>query len=204
MSRSHNLGIIAGVSAVACLFCGCSGNTENASAPVPLPVAWPRPVVYPDSFRTETVKDVCFSVNNGAAIEMTGTGADISYPAYDATVYLSVNTAAGTDPAAFEHAWQGRRERMALNLGGAVAEEITCQRPEWNNPVVVTSKTVSQTPVQFLAGDRRHGVIVSGAVFMHGWDGTEPYDSVRPLVEALQRDMLELVNTLRYAPPENP
>ena len=204
MGRSHNAGIFAAATAAAFLCCGCSGNPEKAVTPVPLPVAWPRPVVYPDSFRTVSVKNVCFSVNDAAGMDITETGADISYPAYDATVYLSVNTAAGTDSTAFERAWHGRRERMALNLGGAMAQEIAARRPEWNNPVVVTSKTVSQTPVQFLAGDRRHGVIVSGAVFMHGWDGTEPYDSVQPLIEALQRDMLELVNTLQYAPSENP
>ncbi len=182
--------------------CGRSGTDATAddgeNAAVPLPTAYPRVYEYPDSFREVRVGKVTLSVNAAAQVDSAASAFNISYPRYGATVYVGVNAAAGADDSAFAREWGNRVQRITLNLNGATARKTT-EAPGHTPFALYRAETVVLTPVQAVGGDPAAGTVISVAAFMDGWQNRQvPYDSVRPVVDILERDVLRLVSTARY------
>lgn len=182
----------------------CGRHPEAAEASAPLPQAFPRVYEYPDSFRGVTVGDVTLSVNAGAeVVDSAGSAFSIRYPRYGATVFVGVNSGIG-GAEEFAGEWRNRVRRISLNLNGAPARKTTDADAGGGGGnqlpfAVYRAETVVLTPVQAVAGSPGAGVVVSAAAFMDGWQNSNvPYDSVRPVIDRLERDILRLVGTARY------
>jgi hypothetical protein len=111
---------------------------------------------------------------------------NVAYPANDVAIYLTFTpVTVATD---------NRVERMALNLSGNDAEMLQFDTPDGLSAQVVTSWAIS-TPVQFIATDNRT-IVVSGAAFVEKLSASTR-DSLRPVVEMLQRDLIHTIKTLK-------
>lgn len=175
------------------LLTGCFGDDAD-DAFVPKPIAYPRIDLYPDSAVTDTIDGVSFKVNASAILDRSGyNSADIYYPRYEAILYLAVNKNI-PDLAAAE---DGRRMRMSLNLSGSPAIQSTSVHGA-DSAVIVTAQTAIQTPVQFMLVNRRYNAMVTGAFFMNGWTDTTPYDSIRPVIDALNGECRRLVSSIVF------
>lgn len=190
--------------AVAAVVAACSNGGQRDVA-VPLPEAYPRAYVYPDSFRTVTFRGVTFDVNAGARVDSAENGINIVYPRYGAVVYVSVHDKI-KGPEAFSAEWTGRQRRIAMNLGASAGSASTDGgvREDISAPyTIVRANTTVQTPVQILTGNAEKGVIISAAAFMESWSVVTPYDSIKPVTDALERDLRHVVFSARYGDAEN-
>lgn len=173
------------------LLVSCSGGGGEDAA-VPRRTAFPRVPALSDSTVEFSVENLSFGLSADAVVSRpSGAWLDAFYPSLGATMHLSVNRTA--TPEAFEEAYDNRMQRISLNLGEASAEVsrfvgiggFDCE-------MVVASDGVA-TPVQFIASGPE-GVFVSGSFVMGG--SVEPADSIRPVVDALQKQAFLLLNTL--------
>lgn len=174
--------------AAALLFGSCSRTPEA----VPRPRAYPRAAVYPDSTVAVGLDGVSFRANAGAEITHTRADwADIAYPYYNATVYVSVSGPLTEHELA--EAIANRRDRIGLNLAGRGAREerfrsaggFVCSLTEATEPAPV--------PLQFVAVSPA-GRLVSGAVAFSG--PVEPADSLAPALERLRSDVDRILESL--------
>lgn len=198
-------GICAVAVAAAVLWgCGDGSDTAPSYVPTPRPLAYPRTPVYEPAYITEKLPGVSFDVNSGAVVDVApgASAVNVHYPLYDATLYLTVRRGMA-DSATIEREWERCAQRIDLNLGGAPADAGSFERADGTAAMVVRARSTAQTPVQLIAANGRHGVLLSGAVFMNGWDGPVAYDSVRTVVDALERDVQRLIETLSYADSNN-
>lgn len=174
--------------ALAALLCGCSGGGE--SRPMPKRYAYPRPAAPADSVAAVATGGVSLEINASAIVSYPREDwLDAVYPAYGATLHLSAIVTA--DPA---KEIANRRERMALNLGGAVATTR-----QFVNPAGFICETASTaegpaTPVQFFAAGPA-GHFVSGTFVVGG--NTAPSDSIRPIVDILSAEAERILNSLQ-------
>lgn len=156
----------------------CRQADEPASAP--LPVAYPRVAVLPDSMVTHSAFGVDVDVNAAAIVtDVPGKtpGIIVDYPGLNAKVYYTYIPTRGTDPADIINA---RKERISLNLNGVPAR--TLHSPQG---VLVIARSISSTPVQLLALEGNN--VVSATAFLSN-PGTS-FDSISPLIDMLTRDM---------------
>lgn len=174
------------------------GDRHGTSAPVPRPEAYPRIEMPDSSFTTFRTAGMEMAVNAGAEAESTlrpdgSRWITISYPGgVNTKVYLTLSTATSTDSTAAITA--NRRERMALNLSGAEGLLTTLTSEGGWDCEMVTSREALSTPVQILA--RKNNLILSGSLYMQLSPSTAP-DSVAPVIDAIDRDMLTLLKSLR-------
>lgn len=182
--------------AVAACLTACTGSDGDNRSAAPLPVAYPRVFVYPDSFTTHIANGVGFDLNAGADVTVDGANVVARYPRYGATLYMAVNT----DVEDLDGALDGRRERVALNLHGTPAEQAVRTAANGDSAVIVTALSTAQTPVQFIVVNRQRRTLVNGAFFMTGWTETTPYDSIHPVIDALSADARRLLSSLTYSP----
>lgn len=178
---------------VASLLYACSGQTPRDKTPVPRPEAWPRIAIYDSTYQTVDSLPVIFEANSSAKIEHTQPGwVNINYPAYAATIYLTVTQ---TNPAEIEKVVDNRLERMALNISeNADARQEHFVSPEFESLMLVSPGTRS-TPLQFVATDRR-STVISGTAFFHNAGQITSTDSVAPVIESLKRDLVHALNNL--------
>ncbi len=173
---------------------GCGGADKSVN--VPRPYAWPRVETYPDSFAPIAGLPVRWMANAAAQTSLRSGGrravwADVRYPAYGATLFLTV---VSPEPSAADSIIANRRQRIAVNLGDtpATQEEIVSADGEFTSELI-TATAVTPSPLQFISrGDRR---IVTGTVFFDR--APAAYDSVRPIVDALRSDMVFALKSLK-------
>ncbi len=138
------------------------------------------------------------AVNSGAVAESTlrpdgSRWITITYPGgINPKVFLTLSTASTPDSAAAITI--NRRERMTLNLSGAEAILTNLSSAGGWECEMVTSREALSTPVQILA--RRDNLVLSGSLYMQLSPSTAP-DSVAPVIDAIDRDMLTLLKSLR-------
>lgn len=184
-----------GVAVVALAGCSLGGN----DVAVPRPQGYPRISLYPPEYIVAApVGGLSMEVNSGAVID-TVRGGDASvwfnilYPGYRAAVYC---TYTAVDSRSVAAVLDNRRERMALNSGGASGELISVENRSGVAGHLLVTPAGAMNPVQFIATDGRRFVL-SGAMTFAG-DGTVDPDSVAPVVEAVSDDMIRMLQTLTW------
>lgn len=113
------------------------------------------------------------------------------YAPIGATLYLSATDE--PDEEALRRAVANRRQRISLNLGGAVARTDNYATASGFDCEAVVCFDGCATPVQFIA--TRGNELVSGAFVLSG--KASPADSVRPVIEELEKECFALTHSLR-------
>lgn len=183
------------VAVMLCAAVGC--RRSGGDAPVPLPRAYPRIQVYDSLYSPVADIPLHIELNSGAEVTVDSATADGStvwltamYPAYGgARMYVTVLRASGSELA---KALDNRRERMALNAGDGVTELIELAGAGGFIGEIAVTPAGTITSVQFLAHDGT--CAVSGAFCLDR--APESADSLRPVTEAMRRDVIHLVKTL--------
>lgn len=173
--------------------CGGADKVVN----VPRPYAWPRVELYPDSL-TEIRSVPVRWMANASALATVRPGnanpvwADIRYPAYQATLYL---TFIGCDRMTADSIIANRRQRIALNLGDTPATREMIGSPDGGfDGELVSATAASPAPIQFVSSGE--GMVVTGTLFFD--HKPVSYDSVKPVVDALRSEMVRALKSLRY------
>ncbi len=169
---------------------GCGGSDSRHA--IPRRTAYPRPQL-PDTVLTACEKaPLHFEINAEANAATPREGwLDINYPMLGATVHVTFTetTAEGIDE--IRH---NRMERLMLN-----SSDRPSTHSEFTNPagfdVLISETDGAATPLQFLATDSRRWV-VSGAVYFSDPDAGASSDSIRPMVDALRRDIIKAMTNL--------
>lgn len=165
---------------------------NEAPASIPRRQAFPRINLYDTAYVAVDGLAVHVEVNASAPVSVKqGKGFDINYPRYGAVVYCSVTQV--PDSASALRVTANRTERMALNVG-----DLPAQRTQWHTANgfavrMLEADGATQTPLQFVA--RGADCVVSGAMFFGR--AVSSADSVRPMVEAVRRDMIHMLNAMR-------
>ena len=162
------------------------GTGADDGGSVPRRRAYPRLPEYGENYTPAPGAAARYYVNSSAelSVDSGGRWITVRYPLYDAEVYVTVSRAASQKE--LQAVLDNRRERMALNIGGAQATTEHVASPDSFVGVVVGAPGTVM-PVQFVATD---GVacVVSGAARLNvGADA--PYDSISPVVRTLSRDI---------------
>lgn len=166
---------------------------RQAPAPVPRPTAYPRVAAYDSVYSAVDSIALHFEANSAAKItRKSQLWFDIAYPAYDATVYVTVVSAPADSLREITANRLQRFERNISNPDGL--ETLHVESPEFSS-VLLHSAETRTTPLQFLAGDGRRW-IVSGAVFFKNATPSTPTDSLRPMVQTIRRDLIHALSTL--------
>ncbi len=184
--RNIWLAVAAGVMLAAC------GGLGDGPVPVPRPRAYPRISLYPSAYSPHEVCGLSLMVNDSARVSVRDNWIDISYPAYGISVSATVTPV--TD-ATLGEVMRNRSERMALNAGSAYGEltQFT-SRSGFTAALLETSPGSGLTPLQFLATDSA-GYVLSGAAIING-GGTVATDSLRPAIDALRADLVNMLQAL--------
>lgn len=176
------------------LLCSC-GSGDGGRHAAPLPQAFPRIGMPGPEYTVADTLMHPLTVNASALLTAVrrdgGEWIDIAYPQFgQGRVYLTINNVA---PGREEEMLANRTERMALNTGGMPGEltELT-SRGGWHCSMLLTRGSVT-TPVQVLASGP--GMMLSGALHL-SVPQTTPPDSVSPVVDAVARDMMEMLKSL--------
>lgn len=167
---------------------------DAGTAPVPRPRAYPRIELTGGGTRTIDVAGVSIAVDSAAeAAEGDGGALTVNYAAEGATLFLSVRT--GLHDGALADALANRRERMALNLGGAVGRTDTFLDSAGYNCLINRALEAGvPTPVQLLAWNDSLGTLVWGAFVWH--TAPESTDSVAPVADALYAKAFKILESL--------
>lgn len=188
--RSYLLTILG----AAILLSGCSEDRQRNV--VPRPTAYPRPTLYEPAYIAIDSLPVAFEINSSALLSVRQPGkngtvwADISYPAYGATMHLTFTP---VDSSSLEEVMANRAQRMALNLGTneGVQTDVPSDNGEFES-IVLTSAGQTLTPVQILSVSDRW--VVSGA--LRFTSGNTNADSLMPMLKAVERDMIHAARKL--------
>lgn len=171
------------------------GACGSDSVPVPRRVAYPR-LVLPDSlYRPVNVNGVELSLN-AAADTSTVAGRDgwltVSYPDGIAQLFITVTITNGGDE--FERVIDNRVERLSLNTGGSSSVVSSFVTPRAIDARIIVTPASNPTPVQFLVHDGGR-MVVSGTAAVRD-AATAPADSLRPVIDMLERDINRLIMNL--------
>jgi hypothetical protein len=182
------------LSALMLCLAGC-GQSPDGGPAVPRLKAYPRVEVADSAYSVVAGLPMSMQVNTAAVATMEQREAarwvNVAYPANDVAIYLTFTP---VTVATVDDVVDNRVERMALNLSGNDAEMLQFDTPDGLSAQVVTSWAIS-TPVQFIATDNRT-IVVSGAAFVEKLSASTR-DSLRPVVEMLQRDLIHTIKTLK-------
>lgn len=179
----------------------CSEGNSDGQRLVARPTAYPRLAVY-DSIYTDCGLPAGFEVNAGAtAVNVTPEDKkresetiwiDIKYPAYGATLHCTFIPVEPTGEKR-DQMLANRHERMMLNLGDNFGRQTELQSEAGAETLILTTTGQTLTPVQFLSASERW--IVSGGLQFA--DGNVKADSIAPLINAVQRDIIHAARRLR-------
>lgn len=171
----------------------CTGCSQQQQQPVPRPKAFFR-IVTPDSVYTSLqLNGLDMSVSAQARISQgQNGGADIAYPSLKAVIYLSVNHFDGEE--ALMSAIANRNQRIALNLGGNTSRTDNFTNAAQFRCTLVRNLGTTGVPLQFTAAGPANTLVSGAAVFATPATNA---DSIAPAVEALQRDIMQLLLTLQ-------
>lgn len=165
---------------------GCSDKKPHTPT-TPLPSAYPR-LPLPDNDTMRTVSETPSPVNVNSTARATFTPGDmpaltVEYPRLGATAYWTFIPYTGTPAEIIAR----RRERISLNLNGTPARTLHSAPTSDFEAVLVTAEAGSQTPVQMLAVTPEY--VITATAFLSDPRAAVAYDSIRPLIELLDRDM---------------
>ena len=169
---------------------GCGEREQKA---VPRRKAYAR-VELPDTvMRTADGTPLRMMVNASALTSIPRPGwLDIAYPTLGATVHVTFTETQGIEE--LEAVKTNRMERLMLNAGEGESESGEYSNGHGFNIYIMKSEGTA-TPVQFLATDDSAWV-VSGAAYFDVNPGPGAVDSLRPMVEAVERDIVESLSSL--------
>ncbi len=168
----------------------CTGSEERT---YPKRRAFPRVETYAPEFRTDTAGSVIFQSNAHTGKDrQQDNWLSLDYPKYKATAYLSALEF--DDDKSLAEAIANRRQRMSLNLGGAVCRTDNFRNGNGFDCELVTTGEAVPTPVQFIATDSLRRMVSCTVVFKETPKST---DSIAPIVKALEDDMYHLLQSLR-------
>lgn len=184
-----NRNISSTLAVLALMAWACGSNDYNA---VPLPHAFPRTYVYPDSLRTILYKGLPLDINAGTVVDSLDNGLTISYPRYGAVVYIGIKSHIDNYSAEVSN----RAQRFSMNLGtsGSSATYNEFSNDSGIVTTVVRANSVVQTPVQVMVQNASERVLMSCVAFMGDWNESVPYDSVKPVIDVLERDLSHIAD----------
>lgn len=186
----HHLATVALVG----ILVGCSSGNDRGIAPKP--EAWPRVETYSPDYGLLDGAPLAFAVNQCVEEQPTdqpGRWFSLRYPRYNATLFVTFTRAANGDEQ--EEVVANRLERMRMNAGGGTSELTRLTSEGGFHGQLLTTRYGSSTPVQLLAVG--NGWVVSGAVALSNpADLTRP-DSLSPVIDALESDMLYTLKHLK-------
>lgn len=172
------------------LLASCDDSSNRR--PVPRRTAYPRPQL-PDTVLADyKPAPLLFFINADASASSPRPGwLDIRYPMLGATIHVTFTE---TTAAQIEDVRRNRMERLMLNTG-----DKPSTHSEFTNPsgfdILVSETDGATTPLQFLASDGSRWV-VSGATYFDNPAATVSTDSIRPIVKAIRRDIIEALKNL--------
>ena len=165
---------------------------------VPRPVAFPRIEIPAERYVAADSVPMHFEINTASSTErkeQDGTvWLTITYPGYFPGTAIYCTFTPVTD-GSVDEVIANRTERMALNSGGADSEITRLTSQGGLDCTMTVTRAGSATPVQFIAAD--NGIVVSGAMYINVEAGFAP-DSIAPVVDAVSRDMLHSLKTIRH------
>lgn len=179
---------------VGLLLSECTRCGTNSDTPVPRPAAYHRIAAPAAAYDTIHLPRVAMAVNTNARLTLDRHNAWITivYPFFgSAKAHLSVTP---VDAATMPGVVGNRTERMALNAAGGDSELTTLRSAGGWECTMMLTRAGSPTPVQILAVSPR--AVLSGAFTVDVPSATDP-DSIRPIVEYLAADALQLLKSLR-------
>ena len=173
------------------LLASCAGGGTPS---LPRPTAYPRPNLPDTAMCIVEEAPLVFAANAQAVVTSPRAGwFDIVYPSLGTIIHLTFTE---TEDAQLEGIKENRMQRLMLNDGEGAVDFA-----EFTNPagfdIMTASAEESATPFQFLATDNRQWV-VSGAVYLSDPNAPFALDSIRPIVNAVRRDMVKSLNSLNY------
>lgn len=170
--------------------CGKKGGGRA----VPRPDAWPRVDTYPASYHNIPGVSVNFQVNDSTVIKSTNKTewVTVRYPRYHANLHLTFTR---VSPGTLDGVVDNRVERMALNSGGneSIITELT-NRAGFKAQLMRTPRG-SITPLQILAIN--NNIVVSGALELANAEDLQRPDSLAPVIDAIEADLLYALKTLQ-------
>lgn len=188
------------LSALALTLAATSCDQTQEHTCIPRRTAYPRPQIYDTVYAATAHAPIHFEVNTSATVApapSSGTKSvwiDISYPAYDATIFCTFTPVTN---ATISSAISNRKQRIALNIEGHRSESCNIESPDGFISTVILSPSARSTPLQFISTDRREWV-VSGTLFFHNAQKITATDSIAPIVEAVHRDMTHTLTTIAH------
>lgn len=166
---------------------GC-GRSESSGS-VPLPRAWPRVGALDSTTVTVECGGLGMTVSRSAEVEHVEPYAvNLHYPALHAVTYLTVRDIADTD---YETVWANRVERMALNVGDHETQTLQYTDSTGSRLLLCITPSGCLTPVQMLKVGA--GRVLTGATVIED-AAHAPYDSIRPVIEALVAEARRIIN----------
>lgn len=180
---------------LAVVLTACSSGGDSRTA-VPKPEAWPRVEVYPPDYQPLANAPLHFEANRALQplpSEHPGWWFSMAYPRYGATLFITFTKAGSYDEQ--QQIVANRLERMQMNAGSASSQLTRLTSEGGFDAQLLTTRHGSSTPVQLLAvGD---GWVVSGAVALSNpADITRP-DSLAPVIDAVEADLLHALKHLK-------
>lgn len=165
---------------------GCS-MTDRHPETVPKPDAYPRITALDSIYISSDSTALRFDANASAQLKVHSPyWFDISYPAYGATVFITITPAKSDSLAAVI---DNRRQRMMLNTGGSETAVSAPIRSGDFTSYMYKSVSIRSTPLQFLSSDGERWA-VSGTVFFSNVSPDSPVDSLAPMVAQIERDIV--------------
>lgn len=168
----------------------CGGGKD--SAPVPRRYAYPRPDIPPAGYTVLDFGRYRLDISCSAAVvldSVAGNRRDITlaYPGFGAKVYLTVSNA--PDSATLAAMAADRTARFVRNVAGRYTAE-ECDSAE---SLLITAYQGNVTPLQFVVLSELS--MLSGVVYFTDPDVAARPDSMRPVFEALRRDIVRLIQS---------
>lgn len=195
MMRCKWLNIILILLSVA-LFVAC----DSRNAPIPRRYAYPMIDTYPESYTQIPGLPLNIEKNDSATVLTDSVQDDgnrwitIYYPRYNSHLYLTLSQC--TTAEKMEEVVSNRTQRIALNTGGNDYEQTEITNNQGFTATILKINGSSANPVMFIATDRQK-YVVSGIFYIDDGEAAAKPDSVSPIRDAAERDIIHLSKNLR-------
>lgn len=178
------------------ILCGCNGRQQTA---VPRPVAYPRVQLADTMFckvesaamlvdmlaNRQTKEVVCKKQSNALWV-------DLIYEIYNrAVLHITIQSLPSAE---LKSAMANRMQRIEMNVGASHTQITELDNGIFEG-IVVKAAEADVTPLQFLATDNKSLLVYGSFEMPSGSDDTE---MVSPVVNAVENDMIRMVNNLHY------
>lgn len=169
----------------------CGGHDDTAT---PRRRAYQRIEAYTPEYTAVDSLPIRLLVNSSATVSRPRRDwVNVSYPRYNATVFISVTEA---DSGNIDDVIANRIERIALNAGDVRVDALDIDNGRFSSTLYDAPAAVAM-PLQFVATDGK-SLVVSASVFFDNADRITSLDSVAPAVEAIRRDLTTALDSLDY------